>query len=219
VTFFTFGELGMMGALAFSYIGAAPLWHALVQARGVMFWLMLGGFIWVIGDLFQQYAAKYVGISRGIPLSNTNQLWGLLWGILVFGELHGKSSATYAQVIGGSLLMMVGVAAISYSSAGGQEQRLWKEAAVRESERYGVSPEFVAARFDGRQALDEVLPRRSALDWFLVAAATAVLAGFALIARVPEFSFHWVPAVLLSLASLALLFVCARKLWRTTGFH
>jgi drug/metabolite transporter (DMT)-like permease len=219
VTFFTFGELGMMGALAFSYIGAAPLWHALVQARGVMFWLMLGGFIWVIGDLFQQYAAKYVGISRGIPLSNTNQLWGLLWGILVFGELHGKSSATYAQVIGGSLLMMVGVAAISFSSAGGQEQRHWKEAAERESERYGVSPEFVAARFDGRQALDEVLPRRNSLDWFLVAAATAVLAGFALIARVPEFSFHWVPAVLLSLSSLALLFVCARKLWRTTGFH
>ncbi len=28
VTFFTFGELGMMGALAFAYIGVAPLWHA-----------------------------------------------------------------------------------------------------------------------------------------------------------------------------------------------
>ena len=93
VTFFTFGELGMMSALAFSYIGFAPLWHELLAARNVVFWLMLGGFIWVIGDLFQQYAAKYVGISRGIPLSNTNQLWGLLWGILVFGELHGKSSA------------------------------------------------------------------------------------------------------------------------------
>jgi glucose uptake protein GlcU len=41
---------------------------------------MLGGFVWVIGDLFQQYAAKYVGISRGVPLSSTNPLWGLLWG-------------------------------------------------------------------------------------------------------------------------------------------
>ncbi len=60
------------------------------SARDVLFWLMLGGFIWVIGDLFQQYAAKYVGISRGIPLSNTNQLWGLLWGIFVFGELRGR---------------------------------------------------------------------------------------------------------------------------------
>ncbi len=90
VTFFTFGELGMMAALAIGYLGLAPLWHELTSARDVLFWLMLGGFIWVIGDLFQQYAAKYVGISRGIPLSNSNQLWGLLWGIFVFGELHGS---------------------------------------------------------------------------------------------------------------------------------
>jgi drug/metabolite transporter (DMT)-like permease len=100
ITFFTFGELGMMSALAVSYLGLAPLWHQLQSARDVLFWLMLGGFIWVIGDLFQQYAAKYIGISRGIPLSNTNQLWGLLWGTLVFGELHGRTHSVYAQVIG-----------------------------------------------------------------------------------------------------------------------
>src|SRR6267142_4451314 len=97
VTFFTFGELGMMATLAITYLGLAPLWRELMGARDVLFWLMLGGFIWVIGDLFQQYAAKYVGISRGIPLSNTNQLWGLLWGILVFGELRGRGPSLYAQ--------------------------------------------------------------------------------------------------------------------------
>lgn len=219
VTFFTFGELGMMSALAFGYIGAAPLWHELMQARNMVFWLMLGGFIWVIGDLFQQYAAKYVGISRGIPLSNTNQLWGLLWGILVFGELHGKSQAAYLQVIGGSLLMMLGVAAISLSSATGEEQQHWKEAAQRESDRYGVAEEFVAARFEGRQAAGEIVPRRSAVDWLLVAVATAILVGFAVIARVPQFSFRWGPALALTIVSLLLLFVCGRKLWRTTGFH
>jgi drug/metabolite transporter (DMT)-like permease len=219
VTFFTFGELGMMAALAFGYIGATPLWHALVQARSVMFWLMLGGFIWVIGDLFQQYAAKYIGISRGIPLSNTNQFWGMLWGILVFGELHGKGQAIYAQVIGGSVLMMLGVAAISVSSAGGEEQKHWKEAAQREGERYGVSAEFVAARFEGRQATGELAPRRTLLDWVLVATATLVLAGFAVIARVPEFSFRWAPALMLTLASAILLIFCARTLWRTTRFN
>ena len=72
--------------------GPAALSHQLELAKPVLFWLMLGGFVWVIGDLFPQYAAKYIGISRGIPLSNTNQLWGLLWGILVFGELRGLSS-------------------------------------------------------------------------------------------------------------------------------
>src|SRR5262249_33588323 len=85
--------------------------------------------------LFQQYAAKYVGISRGIPLSNSNQLWGLLWGIFVFGELHGRSSSTYAQVVGGSLLMMLGVGAIAFSSAQSEEQSRWKEAAQREGPR------------------------------------------------------------------------------------
>ncbi len=219
VTFFTFGELGMMTALAFGYIGVAPLWHVLVQARGVIFWLMLGGFIWVIGDLFQQYAAKYVGISRGIPLSNTNQLWGLLWGILVFGELHGKSHTTYLQVIGGSLLMMLGVGAIALSSATGKEQVHWKEAAQREGERYGVAADYVAARFEGRQAAGESLPSRSALDWLLVAAASAVLLVFAAMARVPQFSFRWGPALALASALLLLLFLCGRKLWRTTRFH
>src|SRR5437764_1082741 len=130
VTFFTFGELGMMGALSIGYLGLAPLWNQLRDARDVLFWLMLGGFIWVIGDVFQQYAAKYIGISRGIPLSNSNQLWGLLWGIFVFGELHGRSSSTYLQVVGGSLLMMLGVGAIALSSASGEEQARWKEAAA-----------------------------------------------------------------------------------------
>ena len=36
--------------------------------------------MWVVGDLFQQFATKYLGIGRGIPLSNTNQFWGLAWG-------------------------------------------------------------------------------------------------------------------------------------------
>src|SRR5580765_7628209 len=106
VTFFTFGELGMMAALAIGYLGLAPLLAELSKARDILFWLMAGGFIWVVGDIFQQYAAKYSGISRGIPLSNTNQLWGLLWGVLVFSELHGSGTATYTQVVGGSLLMM-----------------------------------------------------------------------------------------------------------------
>lgn len=79
ITFFTVGELITMIVLALSYRGGTVLWKELMGARDVLFWLMLGGFVWVIGDLFQQYATKYVGISRGIPLSNTNQLWGLLW--------------------------------------------------------------------------------------------------------------------------------------------
>jgi drug/metabolite transporter (DMT)-like permease len=219
VTFFTFGELGMMSALALACSGAAPLWRELQEARSVIIWLMLGGFVWVIGDLFQQYAAKYVGISRGIPIANTNQLWGLLWGILVFGELHGKSHSTYLQVIGGSLLMILGVGAIAASSATRQEQHRWREAAMRESWRYGVPSDYVEARFEGRQAASEIHPRRTLIDWLLVILATSILAGFATIARVPDLSIRWEPALGLTVVAFVLLFLCGKKLWRTTRFH
>jgi drug/metabolite transporter (DMT)-like permease len=219
VTFFSFGELGMMSVLSAGSLGLAPLWQELLSARSVVFWLMLGGFVWVIGDIFQQYAAKYVGISRGIPLSNSNQLWGLLWGILVFGELHGRRSSIYIEVIGGSLLMMLGVGAIAFSSATEQEQTRWKDAAIRESDRYGVAGDFVEARMDGRQLLGELKPSRSVLDWLLVVLATSVFAIFAAMARVPQMSLRWAPAALLTAVLLLLLAICGLALWRTTRFN
>jgi glucose uptake protein GlcU len=219
LTFFTIGELGMMVTLAVSYLGLVPLWHELMSTKDILFWLMLGGFVWVIGDVFQQYAAKYAGISRGIPLSNSNQLWGLLWGILVFGELQGRGVSTYMQVVGGSLLMMLGVGAIAFSSATGKEQAQWKEAAHREGRRYGIAADFVEARMDGRQAAGELKPSRSPLDWLLVAGATGIFVILAAAARVPQISVHWVPAAVLSAATLVLLLVCGFTLWRTTRFH
>jgi drug/metabolite transporter (DMT)-like permease len=219
VTVFTFGELGMMTALAIGYLGRLSLWQQLMRARDVLFWLMFGGFIWVIGDVFQQYAAKYSGISRGIPLSNTNQLWGLLWGLLVFGELRGSGAATYAQVIGGSLLMMLGVGAIAFSSATGHEQDQWKEAARRESQRYGIAPDYVEARMQGMQMASEITPPRSRWDWLLVAGATAIFIVCATMARAPAMPFRRMPAVLLVAAIVAILAVCGTTLWRTTRFH
>jgi hypothetical protein len=180
---------------------------------------MLGGFVWVIGDLFQQYAAKYVGISRGIPLSNSNQIWGLLWGVFVFGELHGRSASVYAQVVGGSLLMMLGVGAIAFSSATGAEQVKWKDAARRECERYDLAEEFVEARMDGRSAEGEVAARRGIVDWVLVAAATGVFVYFASMAGVPRMDFSWVAAGVLTVVSLGMLAVCGVVIGRTTGFR
>jgi glucose uptake protein GlcU len=219
VTFFTFGELGMMGALAIGYLGLSPLWRQLISAKDVLFWLMLGGFIWVVGDVFQQYAAKYVGISRGIPLSNSNQLWGLLWGIFVFGELRGSAASTYMQVIGGSLLMMLGVGAIAFSSAAGKEQAKWHEAARRESRRYRIAQDYVDARMQGMQTAGEIRPPRTIWDWLLVAVATAVFVLFATLARAPRMSFHWGPALVLVVATVALLLLCGTTLWRTTRFN
>jgi glucose uptake protein GlcU len=219
VTFFTFGEVGMMAALAVSFTGTAGLWRQLVGAREVLFWLMLGGFVWVIGDLFQQYAAKYVGISRGIPLSNSNQIWGLLWGVFVFGELHGRGASTHGQVVGGSLLMMLGVGAIAFSSETGAERQRWKEAAEREGVRYGVAADYVEARMDGRRSAGEVVLKRSVWDLVFIVAATGVFVFFGWMARVPQMALHWGPAVILSLVSLGMLVGCGVVIWRTTRFQ
>ncbi len=110
----------------------------MTRARPALFWLFLGGFCWVLGDLFQQYAAKYIGIGRGIPLSNTNQLWGLAWGALVFGELAGHGLTAQVLVIAGSLIMIVGARAISFAEAPAGEQASWRKAMDRECDRYGI---------------------------------------------------------------------------------
>ena len=219
VTFFTIGELGMMAALALADRGGlAPLVAELGRARDVLFWLLLGGFVWVVGDLFQQYAAKYVGISRGIPLSNTNQLWGLLWGLLVFGELHGGARATTAQVVGGSLLMALGAAAIALASATGSEHRRWQEAAAREGDRYSVDPTYVRSALAGESAAPPT-GGRSALDWLLVAGATAVFVALARVARVPDLALEWGAIAVLGVALLLLLGATGWLLWRTTRFN
>ncbi len=219
VTFFSVGEVGMMAVLALADRGGLrPLAAELAGARSVLFWLLLGGFVWVVGDLFQQYAAKYVGIGRGIPLSNTNQLWGLMWGLLVFGELRGRSGATYAQVIGGSLIMALGAAAIAFASATGAEHRRWQEAAAREADRYGIDPAYVRAALAGERT-GAPPGARSWLDWTVVCAATAVFVAFGLVARVPELSLGWSWVAGLAAAMLGLLGGTGVLLWRTTRFN
>jgi drug/metabolite transporter (DMT)-like permease len=216
VAFFTIGELVMMTTLAVVFAGGpGPLWGELVRNRDLLFWLLLAGFIWVVGDLFQQYAAKYVGISRGIPLSNTNQLWGLLWGVLVFGELAGGGPGLYGRVIGGSVLMALGAGAIALATAPAREHRRWQEAAARESARYGVDPAYVAARMVGEEA-GAAHSKKSILDWALFAITTVVFVGFAAMARRPALDLAWGWAAALTIALFAFLIVAGRALWRTT---
>ncbi len=219
VAFFTIGELGMMTVLAVTYSGGlAALSHELGRAKPAMFWLLLGGFVWVIGDLFQQYAAKYVGISRGIPLSNTNQLWGLLWGILVFGELRGRANSVYALVIGGSVIMALGAAVIAISSVNRDEHQRWHEAAHREARRYGVDASYVQAGFEGKNSGEDG-PRRRWLDWALVILATAVFLGMALVSRRPAIPLNWTAVTVLAVAMIAFLVACGVTLTRVTRFN
>lgn len=218
LTYFTFGELGTVTIVAIAFLGGVgPFWRQLVADRSILFWPLLGGFMWVIGDLFQNYATKYVGISRGIPLSNTNQLWGLLWAILVFSELHGLSGGVYVQVIGGSVLMAAGAVAIACSSASESEYSSWKEAARRETDRYRIDVDYVLKRLQGHD-VDSGGARRSWIDWLMVGAATAIFVTLGLLARIPQMELNMAWLLGLSAAMLVVLVAAGVALWRVTRF-
>ncbi len=219
VTVFTFGELGTTFALGAIFLGGVRnLIGELTTARPVLFWLFLGGFCWVIGDLFQQYAAKYIGIGRGIPLSNTNQLWGLAWGTLVFGELSGLSLYARVLVITGSLVMIAGAVAVGMAEAPVSELASWKSAMNRECDRYGLDPVRVAAVLQGDDPLARQSPARRWWEALVVLAALGVFGWLAYgAARQPIFvSTPWM--IVLILATLVSLGVSGTLLWRRTRF-
>src|SRR5215469_226051 len=150
VTVFTFGELGTILTLGLVFYGGPThLVSALDSARPMLFWPFLGGFCWVIGDLFQNYAAKYIGIGRGIPLSNTNQLWGLAWGVLVFGEFTALTFSGRLLIVAGSSIMIAGAIAISLAAPPRLELENWRVAMNRECLRYDLDSEQVAALVAG----------------------------------------------------------------------
>jgi hypothetical protein len=219
VTVFTVGELFTMSALALVFHGGlAPLLRELARARPALFWLFMGGFCWVLGDLFQQYAAKYIGIGRGIPLSNTNQLWGLAWGALVFGELNGKGGATQGLIIAGSIMMIAGAVAISLAEAPASEQESWRASEWRESQRYQLDPQAPEAAAPGEALLAKHWATRRWWDVPIVAAAVGVFLLLARGARRPPMAINLSWTALLALAMLGFLVACGRLLWKRTRF-
>jgi drug/metabolite transporter (DMT)-like permease len=219
VTVFTVGELGTTLALgAVHHGGCSNLLAELGRARPVMFWLFLGGFCWVLGDLFQQYAAKYIGIGRGIPLSNTNQLWGLAWGALVFGELTNLGLDARLLVIGGSVIMIAGAVSISFAEAPPSEQASWKRAMERECARYNMNPSSVAAVLRGEEAFVEAKLKRHWWEALIVLAAIGVFVWLGLNAKPQEIAFNVPWMTVLAGLSLLCLLVCGIVLWRRTRF-
>lgn len=219
VTIFTVGELGTMTTLALVFRGGlGPLTDEIARARPALFWLFLGGFCWVVGDLFQQYATKYIGIGRGIPLSNTNQLWGLVWGAMVFGELTGASSQTLTLVIAGSMVMILGAVSISSAVAPASEHASWHRAMLRECERYGLDIDRVMAAQMGEDPLAGEAPASRKRDAVIVVAAISIFVWLAIGTARPPLTMNvgWMAALIT--AMMVLLVACGWLLWKRTRF-
>lgn len=217
VTVFTVGELGAVFALAFALDrrSTAEVFFSPIL-RPMLFWLFLGGFVWVVGDIFQQYATKYLGIGRGIPLSNTNQLWGLAWGALVFGELANADRPHQLLVIAGSIVMILGALAVSTAVATEREHTSTNDALLRECERYELDYTRVLSAFSGTPQEQQI--QRSGWDYAILAGAIAVFVVLGVQARRPQLAMDLTWVVILSAMLVISAAVCARRLWKATRF-
>jgi glucose uptake protein GlcU len=218
VTAFTVGELGSVFALVLAFDGGtkAAIFHS-PQTIHLLFWLFLGGFVWVIGDLFQQFAAKYLGIGRGIPLSNTNQIWGLAWGALVFGELANADTTRRLMVVIGSVVMILGALAISSAVATAREHSSTNDALIRECSRYDLDYQRVLRAYAGSE-IQERGDRRSLWDYLIVATALAVFVYLGLNARVPALNLDVRWTCVLGVVMIATAVSCGWGLWKASRF-
>lgn len=219
VTVIAFGELVSTLVLSVAFAGSfSNLGHQIAAAKPFMFWLFLGGFCWVFGDLFQQYAAKYIGIGRGIPLSNTNQLWGLAWGALVFGELATIDAHARMLVLAGSLVMIVGAAFIGTAAAPASERTSWSDAMNRECSRYGLDADRVVSMLKGDDPRANQKPPRRWWEMLFPICSLAALVWLGTLLRRPEVELNlaWI-GILLTITCCSLFF-SGMLLWKRTRF-
>ncbi len=218
VTAFTVGELLTMFVLTWTLDGGR---HGsvvqLLHSQHLLFWLFLGGFVWVIGDLFQQFAAKYLGIGRGIPLSNTNQLWGLAWGALVFGELVTADYHHKLLVVAGSVLMILGALFISTAVASSREHLSNNAALERECNRYGLDYLEVLRAQSGEEFGSRTEKRRW-WDVVIVLLATGVFVWLGVRAVVPPIAMNLQWLLALGVVLAVSLVGGGYVLWRNTRF-
>lgn len=82
------------------------------------------------------------------------------------------------------------------SYASGLEYSSWEQAAQRETDRYGIDPEYVRSRMEGRDLIAR--SRHTPVDWLIVLSATCVFGAFPAIARLPHMQIQMAWLITLS---------------------
>ena len=111
------GTLGMMLLLSVGLGGGFPSPCYAVAIRSGCYLLVVPGRILLghrrpVSTIFHQICWHW---PRHPALSNTNQLWGLAWGALVFGGLAATGALHHAVIIiAGSVVMLLGTLGIRH---------------------------------------------------------------------------------------------------------
>jgi uncharacterized membrane-anchored protein len=146
---------------------------------------------------------------------NTNQLLGVAWGVLVFGELATANNAHKLLVVVGSVVMILGAILVSSAVAKGRELTFTNDALLRECDRYGLSYQKTIVAYGGS---DDREVRRSWWDYCIIAVAVGVFVWLGLCAAAPvmKMNFYWlVPLAVLPIVGFV---ACCVGLWKTTRF-
>lgn len=72
---------------------------------------LMSGVIWNIGNLLSLLAISLIGLSKGMPISQSATLVAVCWGIFYFKEAPGKREKS--QVLLGAFVLFVGIIVLS----------------------------------------------------------------------------------------------------------
>ena len=122
------------------------------------------------------------------------------------------------MVIAGSVIMILGAAAISFAEAPLSEHASWKNAVDRECSRYELKPERISAMVQGDDSFSRESTKRNWWEWLVAAAALGMFVWLAFAAERQAIDFNIPWMIILSAATLRFLVVCGGMLWKRTRF-
>src|SRR5262252_5698967 len=78
---------------------------------------VMAGCLWAVGNTLTVVAVRDIGLSIAFPLWNANSLIAIIWGTLLFRELHRAGWLRWLGVVGGAVVMFVGALLLSFVSS------------------------------------------------------------------------------------------------------
>ncbi len=74
---------------------------------------LLSGVIWNIGNLLSIISISLIGLSKGLPITQSASLVAVLWGLFYFKEV--TSAKAKLQVLIGAIFLIGGVVTLGFS--------------------------------------------------------------------------------------------------------
>lgn len=110
-----------LGSAAFTciYLTKTRGWNAFLHPekptlRVILFLALIAAFCHFGGNVLHAVAAPVVSVAIATAMGNSYHVWSYLWGLL-YGEFRGASRKTYAILLCGIALFVVGVLLLSFN--------------------------------------------------------------------------------------------------------